>query len=54
VTEQTLVTYSQALGGSSERKVRVEYELVGPLLIAGEQNFQGGYGADLLLRFRFR
>jgi hypothetical protein len=54
VTEQTLVTYSQAMGGSSERKVRVEYELVGPLLIAGEQNFQGSYGADLLLRFRFR
>ena len=54
LTDRTMVTYSQGLGGVGERKIRVEYELVGSLLVAGEQNFQGGYGADLIFRFRFR
>jgi hypothetical protein len=49
-----MVTYTQGLGGAGDRKVRVEYELVGSLLVAGEQNFQGGTGADLIFRFRFR
>lgn len=54
LTDRTMVTYSQGLGGAGDRKIRVEYELVGSLLVAGEQNFQGGYGADLIFRFRFR
>jgi hypothetical protein len=32
----------------------VEYQLLGPLLLAGEQDFRGGYGADVVLRLRFR
>lgn len=54
LTDRTLVTYSQVLGDSGERKIRIEYELVGPLLIAGEQGFEGSYAADLLVRLRFR
>jgi hypothetical protein len=27
---------------------------LGPLLIAGEQAFDGGVGGDVILRFRFR
>jgi hypothetical protein len=28
--------------------------VLGPLLIAGEQAFDGGVGGDVILRFRFR
>jgi autotransporter translocation and assembly factor TamB len=54
VTEQVQVIYSQTLRGSSKRLLRIEYQVLGPLLIAGEQNFEGGYGGDVFIRLRFR
>jgi translocation and assembly module TamB len=54
LTQQTRAIFSQPLGASGEHKIRIEYQVVGPLLLAGEQNFQGGYGGDLILRLRFR
>jgi autotransporter translocation and assembly factor TamB len=54
LTERAVVIYSQSLADSGRRGVRVEYELFGPLLIAGQQNLGGDYAADLILRLRFR
>jgi len=51
---RTTVLYSQGLENTDERRLRLEYQLVGPLVVAGEQNFRGGFGADILLRLRFR
>jgi translocation and assembly module TamB len=39
--------------GRGER-VRVEYQLFAPLFLAGEYDRDSGYGADVVLRFRFR
>ena len=36
------------------QRLRVEYQLLGPVLIAGEQSFSGAVGGDVILRFRFR
>jgi translocation and assembly module TamB len=54
VSEKVQVIYSQTLRGSTQRLLRVEYQLLGPVLIAGEQDFQGGYGGDVFVRLRFR
>jgi autotransporter translocation and assembly factor TamB len=54
VNERARVTYSQGIENTAERRLRVEYEVVGPLVIAGEQDFRGGFGGDVLLRVRFR
>jgi autotransporter translocation and assembly factor TamB len=54
VTEDLRVLYSQSIAGASKRVLRVEYQLIGPLFLAGEQDFQGGVGGDVLLRLRFR
>jgi translocation and assembly module TamB len=54
VTEDVQVLYSQTMGGSAKRLLRVEYQVLGPLLIAGEQDFQGGLGGDVFMRLRFR
>jgi translocation and assembly module TamB len=54
LTKRARVIVSQELGGEGEQRLRVEYRILGPLLVAGEQNFRGGYGADLVLRMRFR
>jgi autotransporter translocation and assembly factor TamB len=51
---QTRVLYSQGIDRSDARRLRLEYEVIGPLIIAGEQNFQGGFGGDVLVRLRFR
>jgi translocation and assembly module TamB len=51
---RTTLLYSQGLENTDERRLRLEYQLVGPLVVAGEQNFRGGFGADVLLRLRFR
>jgi translocation and assembly module TamB len=37
-----------------KEKVRVEYQLLTPLFLSGEYDRDGGYGADVVLRFRFR
>jgi translocation and assembly module TamB len=54
VTEDVRMLYSQSISGTSKRVLRVEYQMVGPLLLAGEQNFPGGVGGDLVVRLRFR
>ena len=54
VTEDVRVLYSQSLSGASKRVLRVEYQLIGPVLLSGEQDFQGGFGGDVLVRLRFR
>ena len=52
--ERTLVTYSGSFAEGGKSKLRVEYQLLGPLLVAGEQDFGGGVGGDVILRLRFR
>lgn len=54
LTARTLVVYSQGLDDAAERRLRIEYQVVGPLVVAGEQDFRGGFGADVLVRLRFR
>jgi autotransporter translocation and assembly factor TamB len=54
VTEDLRVLYSQSIAGASKRILRVEYQVIGPLFLAGEQDFQGGVGGDVLIRLRFR
>jgi autotransporter translocation and assembly factor TamB len=54
VNERARVTYSQGIENTADRRLRVEYEVVGPLVVAGEQDFRGGFGGDVLLRVRFR
>jgi len=40
-------------GGRKDR-VRVEYRLFSPLYLSAEYDRSGGYGGDVILRFRFR
>jgi len=54
LNDRTLVTYSGSFAEGGKQKLRVEYQLLGPVLIAGEQSFSGGVGGDVILRFRFR
>jgi translocation and assembly module TamB len=54
LSEEARLVYSQALGGSSKRVLRLEYQLLGPVFIAGEQDFGGHVGGDLFVRLRFR
>jgi hypothetical protein len=54
LTERTFILYSQSLADAGERTLRVEYQVLGPVLLTGEQDFQGGFGTDLVLRLRFR
>jgi translocation and assembly module TamB len=52
--DKTTVIYSGSFAEGGERKLRIEYQLLGPLLLAGEQVFSGGVGGDVILRLRFR
>jgi len=54
LNDRTLVTFSGGFAEGGKQKLRVEYQLFGPVLIAGEQAFDGGVGGDVILRFRFR
>jgi translocation and assembly module TamB len=54
VTEDVRVLYSQTLSGAAKRVLRVEYQIIGPLLLSADQDFQGGFGGDILIRLRFR
>lgn len=49
-------TPAGALGTESggQQRVRVEYQLLGPLSLVGEQGMSGGYAAGVVLRLRFR
>jgi autotransporter translocation and assembly factor TamB len=52
--ERTTVIYSGSFAEGGTQKLRIEYQLIGPLLLAGEQVFTGGVGGDVILRLRFR
>jgi len=52
--DKTTVIYSGSFAEGGQRKLRVEYQILGPLLLAGEQAFDGGYGGDVIIRLRFR
>ena len=54
LTERTTVIYSGSFAEGGHQKLRIEYQVLGPLLLAGEQSFSGGFGGDLVLRLRFR
>ena len=54
LNDRTLVTYSGSFAQGGKQRLRVEYQLLGPVLIAGEQSFSGDVGGDVILRFRFR
>jgi autotransporter translocation and assembly factor TamB len=54
LTPRTLVVYSQDLEDTDSRRLRVEYQVFGPLRVAGEQDFRGGVGGEVLVRLRFR
>jgi autotransporter translocation and assembly factor TamB len=54
LTESALVVYSRNVSDGREQKLRIEYQLGGPVLLSGEHDFRGSYGADLILRLRFR
>jgi translocation and assembly module TamB len=54
INDRTLVTYTGSFAEGGKQKLRVEYQVFGPLLIAGEQAFNGGFGGDVILRLRFR
>ena len=52
--ERPSVGPAQNTPGGRKEKVRVEYQLLAPLYLSGEYDRDGGYGADVVLRFRFR
>lgn len=52
--DRTTVIYSGSFAEGGKQKLRIEYQILGPLLLAGEQVFTGGVGGDVILRFRFR
>ena len=39
---------------AGQQRVRVEYQLLGPLSLVGERGMSGGYAAGVVLRLRFR
>ena len=45
---------SRNASGERKQSVRVEYRLLDPLFLSTEYDLDGGYGADLVFRFRFR
>src|SRR4030095_6370199 len=54
INDQTLVTYTGSFADGGKQKLRIEYQIFGPLLLSGEQVFSGGFGGDVILRLRFR
>jgi autotransporter translocation and assembly factor TamB len=40
--------------GDRRERVRIEYQLLKPLFLSSDYDLEGGYGADVVLRFRFR
>jgi translocation and assembly module TamB len=52
--ERTTPGEPQALASRREERVRVEYQLLGPLSLVGERGLSGGYAAGVVLRLRFR
>jgi autotransporter translocation and assembly factor TamB len=54
IGDKTTVIYSGSFAEGGQQKLRVEYQIIGPLLLAGEQSFSGGVGGDVIVRLRFR
>jgi translocation and assembly module TamB len=54
IGDKTTVIYSGSFAEGGQQKLRVEYQILGPLLLAGEQSFAGGVGGDVIVRLRFR
>jgi translocation and assembly module TamB len=54
IGDKTTVFYSGSFAEGGQQKLRVEYQIIGPLLVAGEQSFGGGVGGDVIVRLRFR
>ncbi|HYB44756.1 MAG TPA: translocation/assembly module TamB domain-containing protein, partial [Candidatus Methylomirabilis sp.] len=52
--ERSTVAGPSTTSGGRRERVRVEYQLLAPLFLSGEYDRDGGYGADVILRFRFR
>jgi autotransporter translocation and assembly factor TamB len=54
LNERTLVSYTGSFAEGGQQKLRIEYQLIGPLLLAGEQGLSGAFAGDIVLRLRFR
>jgi hypothetical protein len=54
VGERTTVGYVGNLQSERDQRLRVEYELLGPLRLIGEQGLDGRYAAGVVLSLRFR
>ncbi len=52
--ERTSPASAPGTDNSGPQRVRVEYELLGPLSLVGERGTSGGYAAGVILRLRFR
>ena len=52
--ERARTSPSTSSAGDRRGRVRVEYQLFDPLYLSAEYDSEGGYGLDLVVRFRFR
>ncbi|HXJ80761.1 MAG TPA: translocation/assembly module TamB domain-containing protein, partial [Candidatus Methylomirabilis sp.] len=52
--ERSAVTPSQNAPGGRKERVRIEYQVLTHLYLSAETDRDGDYGADVVLRFRFR
>ena len=52
--ERTAPCSAPGTESAGQQRVRVEYELLGPLSLVGERGMSGGYAAGVVLRLRFR
>ncbi len=52
--ERTTPAGAPGTESAGQQRVRVEYQLLGPLSLVGERGMSGGYTAGVVLRLRFR
>jgi autotransporter translocation and assembly factor TamB len=52
--ERTTPDSAPGTESAGQQRVRVEYQLLGPLSLVGERGMSGGYAAGVVLRLRFR
>ena len=52
--ERTTPGSAPGTESGGQQRVRVEYQLLGPLSLVGERGMSGGYAAGVVLRLRFR
>jgi hypothetical protein len=52
--ERTTPAVAPGADSTGQQRVRVEYQLLGPLSLVGERGMSGGYAAGVVLRLRFR